>query len=109
MGSDLKAKNRKQNIKREILNHTTPVQIKMETSSLDEDEINYKIPMTDQLALNLSKMNENSQMNNIRIIKQLDHKLKKQKEVNRDLRVEKDTWALKLEETEKQLHLINIR
>lgn len=64
--------------------------------------------MEDQLALNLSKMNDNSQKNNLRIIRQFEHKLNKQKEVNRDLRVEKDMFTLKLEEAEKRLGELNM-
>ena len=64
--------------------------------------------MEDQLALNLSKINETSQKNNLRIIRQFEHKLNKQKEVNRDLRVEKDMYTLKLEEAEKRIEELGI-
>jgi hypothetical protein len=61
------------------------------------------VRISEQLNLNLSKLNDNSQKNNIRIIRQFEHKLNKQKEVNRDLRVEKDMYTIKLEEAEKRL------
>ena len=69
--------------------------------SLNEEN-NHRI--SEQLNLNLSKLNENSQKNNIRIIRQTEHKLNRQKEVNRDLRVEKDMYMMKLQEAEKRLN-----
>jgi hypothetical protein len=44
-----------------------------------------------------------------KLIRQLEHKLSKQKELNRDLRVEKDMYTMKLEETEKRLNDVQIR
>ena len=70
--------------------------------SLDENSNLNPISIIDD-QLNSSKINQPYHKNNLRIIRQLEHKLNKQKEVNRDLRVEKDMFTLKLEETEKRI------
>lgn len=79
----------------------TPVLYSMEQLPTLDEEAGPK--MADQLALNISKMNDANQKTNLRVIQQLEHKLDKQKEVNRDLRVEKDMYMLKLEETSKRV------
>lgn len=79
----------------------TPVLYSLEQLPTLEEE--NKPAISAQLALNMSKVNDASQRENLRFIQQLEYKLEKQREVNRDLRVEKDMYMLKLEEAEKRV------